>query len=358
MPYTKLKRSIFQPGSEGTMPIVIIALVIGVPILITLISVFIIVVIYCCCQKNGTAEDELPKSLIENCKRTEPPPEEQGKYLPELFDASAFQFKGPLIIKCPKLHILKHDLTSAKPAESNIKDHVRFDKNLNVAYNIGENVEIIVKSYGQGTETESSEMTKENGADEDDETNEQENDCKKLIIKNKEKEVGKQSKRKNSQSQKKKSQIGEVRDPKRKCKPVSSIRTQVTQPSRYSESSTQTPRLSDEANVESPKKQGGGPDIANSQKGNFSITYERKNKPLRERTSNILFEQTTRAPNKSRMIVLRKEQQSAVSTEATNISSTMKTVNFHHWVAEEINPSISGSYKNGISERIRSEENR
>ncbi|KAK6111729.1 hypothetical protein QQG55_44820 [Brugia pahangi] len=55
----------------------------------------------------GATEDELAKSLIENCRRAEPPSEEEGKYLPEPFDASAFQFKGPLIIECPKLHILE-----------------------------------------------------------------------------------------------------------------------------------------------------------------------------------------------------------------------------------------------------------
>ncbi|VDO42702.1 unnamed protein product [Onchocerca flexuosa] len=55
---------------------------------------------------NRIMEDELPKSLIENCRQAEPPLAEQGKYLPEMFDASAFQFKGPLIIECPKLHII------------------------------------------------------------------------------------------------------------------------------------------------------------------------------------------------------------------------------------------------------------
>ncbi|KAM3729191.1 Leucine-rich repeat-containing protein [Dirofilaria immitis] len=133
MPHTtRLKRSIFKPKNGGTMLIIIIALAIGVPILIIITSVIIITSIYCCCQENRTVEDELPKSLIENCRQAEPPLEEQGKYLPELFDASAFQFKGPLIIEYPKLHILEHDLTNIKPDGSNVNDHVQFDENLNV----------------------------------------------------------------------------------------------------------------------------------------------------------------------------------------------------------------------------------
>nr|CDQ06596.1 Bm8276 [Brugia malayi] len=72
------------------------------------------------------------KRSIFQLGRAEPPPEEQGKYLPEPFDAAAFQFKGPLIIEYPKLHILEHDLTNAKPTGSSVKDHVQFDENLNV----------------------------------------------------------------------------------------------------------------------------------------------------------------------------------------------------------------------------------
>ncbi|CAG9536501.1 unnamed protein product [Cercopithifilaria johnstoni] len=311
----------------------------------------------------GTVEDELPKSLIENCRRAKPPPEEQGKYLPELFDASAFQFKGPLIIECPKLHILEHDLINAKPAGSNIKDHVRFDENLNVAYNIGENVEIIVKSYGQGTKTGSGEMIKENGADGNDGLNEQENDSRQSINENGEKDIAKQLKRQNTQSREEKSGIREMPDPKKESKPVS-VRTQITQPSRYSESSTQTLRVNGEANIKSPKKQNGGTNMTNMRGRNSSIVHEadkRKNKPLRKRASNILPEQTAPSPTRSRIIKLTKEHHTA-SIKATNITSTVQTVKSHNWVAEEINPSISGSsgsqHKSGnTSERIRSEVN-
>uniref|UniRef100_A0A0R3RPM7 TFIIIC_sub6 domain-containing protein n=1 Tax=Elaeophora elaphi TaxID=1147741 RepID=A0A0R3RPM7_9BILA len=305
----------------------------------------------------GTTEDELPKSLIENCKRAEPPPEEQGKYLPELFDASAFQFKGPLIIEYPKLHILEHDLTNAKPVGSNMNDHVRFDENLNIAYNIGENVEIIVKSYGKGIKIGSGEMIKENGADEDDEMNEQENDSRQSIIENGEKEIVKQSKRQITQSQEKKSGTRKVPDPQNKFKSVSD-HIQITQTSRYSESSTQTLRVNDEANNESLKKQSDGTNIANLQEVNSNIGYEadKRSKPLK-RASTILLEETTQIPTRSMMIMLTKEQHDTSLTEVKNITPTVQTVDSQHWAAEEINPSISGSsgsqYKTGnISERM------
>uniref|UniRef100_A0A1I8EVF4 Uncharacterized protein n=1 Tax=Wuchereria bancrofti TaxID=6293 RepID=A0A1I8EVF4_WUCBA len=342
IPYSRLKRSVFQPRSGGTMLAIILALVIGVPILIILTSLFIIVVIYCCCQKNGTTEDELPKSLIENCRRAEPPPEEQGKYLPEPFDASAFQFKGPLIIECPKLHIFEHDLTNAKPIGSSVKDHVRFDENLNVAYNIGENVEIIIKNYGQGTKIGSAEVIKEDGGDEDDEaTNEQENDSRQSIIENGEKIIAKHSKTQNTQSREKKSGTREVSDPRRKSRPVS-VRTQKTQPSRYSESSTQTLRVEGEANVRTLNGRS-GTDMRECNSNMECEARTRKSKLLRKRASTILLKQTDldQAPARSRKVMLAKEHD-ALSIGA-NIMPTVRTVKSQQRETEDANLSASGS---------------
>ncbi|VIP00254.1 Uncharacterized protein BM_BM8276 [Brugia malayi] len=342
MPYLRLKRSIFQLGNRGTILAIILVLVIGVPILIILTSLFIIVVIYCCCQKNGTTEDELPKSLIENCRRAEPPPEEQGKYLPEPFDAAAFQFKGPLIIEYPKLHILEHDLTNAKPTGSSVKDHVQFDENLNVAYNIGENVEIIIKNYGQGTKIGSAEVIKEDGGDENDEiTNEQENGSKHSIIENGEKIIAKHSKTQNTQSRDKRSGTIEMLDPRKKSRPVS-VRTQRTQPSRYSESSTQTLRVESEANVRSPNER----IWMDIRQYNSSMEYEartKKSKLLRKRASTILLKQTDldQAPAKSRKIMSANEHD-ALSIGA-NIMPTVKMMKSQQKEAEDANPSASGS---------------
>ncbi|EFO25157.1 hypothetical protein LOAG_03330 [Loa loa] len=322
------------------MLVIIIVLVIGIPLLIIIIAILVILILYCCCQKQETTEDELPKSLIENCRRAEPPPEEQGKYLPEPFDASAFQFKGPLIIECPKLHILEHDLTDEKPSGSNINDHVRFDKNLNVAYNIGDNVEIIVRSYGQGIKTGSGEIVKEDGGDEDDEIiNEQENDLKQLIIEKEEKGTAKYSKTPNIQSQQKKqkkSERKEASDPRKKSKLVS-IHTQKTQISRYSESSTQTLRL----NGESPTKDSG--------------TDMRMSKLVLKRDSTIPFKQTTQVSAKTK-VILTKEQHGGASL----IDASTQTAKSQQWVAEEINPSVSGSpgsqcKSSNISEKMRLE---
>ncbi|MCP9257765.1 hypothetical protein DINM_001019 [Dirofilaria immitis] len=282
MPHTtRLKRSIFKPKNGGTMLIIIIALAIGVPILIIIISVIII---------TRTVEDELPKSLIENCRQAEPPLEEQGKYLPELFDASAFQFKGPLIIEYPKLHILEHDLTNIKPDGSNVNDHVQFDENLNVAYNIGDNVEIIVKNYGQGTKGGSAEMIKD-GGEEDEETN--------------------------------------VR---KKFKPISDM-TEKTQPSRYSESSTQTLIINGETSVGSPAKH----NVENV------LTSKRKSKSLRETASTILLGQIRQAPMKLRTIMSFNKQRDTPSTDTTNITPTMQTTKSQRWTTEDTNVSITGS---------------
>ncbi|VDK84618.1 unnamed protein product [Onchocerca ochengi] len=294
-------------------------------------------------------EDELPRSLIENCKRAEPPLAEQGKYLPEMFDASAFQFKGPLIIECPKLHILEHDLTNVKPTGSNMEDHVRFDENLNVAYNIGENVEIIVKSYGRGIKTRSGEMIK-NGENKDEETtNEHENGSRQSIIENNKKEAAKHLKRKNAQLQEKKSgkKIGtDVLDPRRKSKALS-VRIQKTQQSRYSESSTQqTLMINGEENGESFKKFSKSNIPANTKEWDFSIGSKvstRKSNLPRKKASTIPFEQANQIPVRLREMMSTKEHHDVSSTDATNIMPAMRTAKSQHWAAEETNPSVSGS---------------
>lgn len=150
-------------------------------------------------------------------------------------------------------------------------------------------------------------------------------------------------------------------DPRRKSKPVS-IRTQKTQPSRYSESSTQTFRVDGETNVKSPKKCG-GMDVTNTRERNFNIGYEadiRQSKSLLKRASATPVEQTTQAPSKN--IMLSKEQHVASSIDATNIT-TLRTAKSQQWTAEQTNPSVSGSSRSqckscNTSERMRSEVGR
>lgn len=203
-------------------------------------------------------------------------------------------------------------------------------------------------------------MMKENGADEDDETNEQENDSRQSIIENGEKEIVKQWKRQNTQLEEKKNRKREVEDSKPKSKLVS-VRSQITQPSRYSESSTQTLRVDGEPNANSPKKQHGATDTANTREGSPGIRHEAgtgKNKPLWKTAPNIRLQQLTQTPTNARIIMLAKQLHTAPSIRKSSTMPTMQAVKSHHPI--EDNPSISGSsgsqYKScNTSERMQSE---
>uniref|UniRef100_A0A915PKS6 Uncharacterized protein n=1 Tax=Setaria digitata TaxID=48799 RepID=A0A915PKS6_9BILA len=378
----------------GTALVIIIALVVGVPLLIIIVIALIIIVICCYCRE--TAEDELPKSLIENCKRAKPSPEEQGKYLPEQFDATAFQFKGPLIIEYPKLHILEHDLTDAKPAESNIMDRVRFDENLNfvcaledrridetqlpfipsncevafkhctIQMRRGKNV--TVKDYTfqiqliktTGTKVGSHELVKEDGGDEDEETtNEQENESKQSNTENGKKETTKLPTERNRPKEQfgRKSITKDVSDRKRKSKPPS-IRIQKTQPSRYSESSTQTLGIIEKENTKSSKQHSGSDALPTVQQKNFDNTG--RNKLLGEGSSPIIL---SKHPMQGK-IQNATRCQSRISTlskrQSTNIVPTVKrkSIKLHIWRANVTNPSLSGSSKSqSKSHNTRSEVN-
>ncbi|EJW86469.1 hypothetical protein WUBG_02621 [Wuchereria bancrofti] len=139
----------------------------------------------------------------------------------------------------------------------------------------------------------------------------------------------------------KKSGTRGVSDPRRKSKPVS-VRTEKTQPSRYSELSTQTLRVEDEANVRSLNERSG----TDMRECNSSTKYEartRKSKLLQKRASTILLKQTDldQAPARSRKIMLAKEHD-ALSIGA-NIMPTVRTVKSQQREAEDTNPSAPGS---------------
>nr|CDQ06595.1 Bm8275 [Brugia malayi] len=193
-----------------------------------------------------------------------------------------------------------------------------------------------------GTKIGSAEVIKEDGGDENDEiTNEQENGSKHSIIENGEKIIAKHSKTQNTQSRDKRSGTIEMLDPRKKSRPVS-VRTQRTQPSRYSESSTQTLRVESEANVRSPNER----IWMDIRQYNSSMEYEartKKSKLLRKRASTILLKQTDldQAPAKSRKIMSANEHD-ALSIGA-NIMPTVKMMKSQQKEAEDANPSASGS---------------
>ncbi|VDO40627.1 unnamed protein product [Onchocerca flexuosa] len=182
------------------------------------------------------------------------------------------------------------------------------------------------------------------GEDKDEETtNEQENGSRQSIIKNNKKEATKHSKRKNAQLQEKKS--GKKIGTRRKSKSLS-VRIQKTQPSRYSESSTQTFKVNSEANGKNSEKHSKSNILANTKEWDFSIGSKastRKNKPLRQRASTILLEQANQAPVRLRKMMSTKEHCDVSSTDATNIMPTMRTAKSQHLAAKETNPSASRS---------------
>lgn len=196
-------------------------------------------------------------------------------------------------------------------------------------------------------------MIKQDGDEDDEAINEQENDSRHSMTENGEKIIAKYCKTRNTQSQEKKSGTREVSDRRRKSRPVS-VHVEKTQPSRYSESSTQTLRVEGEASVRN------GTDVREC---NSSMEYEvrtRKSKVPRERASTILLKQTDldQAPARSKKIILTKEHD-ALSIGA-NIMPTVRTVKSQQREAEGTDPSASDSsgsqYKScNTSERMRLE---
>ncbi|VDM47041.1 unnamed protein product [Toxocara canis] len=99
-------------------------------------------------------EDVVPESLIENARKAEPTVSQKDKYLPENYDATQFNFKGPLMIHHRLNFTPVHELDADPPREPSADDHFEFDSAMNEAYEIGEGVEQFVDETKTNPSTE------------------------------------------------------------------------------------------------------------------------------------------------------------------------------------------------------------